>query len=67
MAPTALLTGREIRRGFLRRSIANADAHAMQSTLRTCLVPIGPSDAQWSAVMAALEEISRARHHNGFS
>jgi hypothetical protein len=67
MVPTALLTGREIRRGFLRRSIANADANAMQSTLRTCLVPKGPGDAQWSAFMAALGEISRTRHHNGFS
>jgi hypothetical protein len=67
MAPTALLTGREIRRGFLQRSIANADAHAMQSTLRTYLVPMGPGDGQWSAFMATLEKISRARHHNGFS
>jgi hypothetical protein len=54
MAPTALPTGREIHPGFLRRSIANADAHAMQSTLRTYLVPIGAGDAHLSAFMAAL-------------
>jgi hypothetical protein len=55
MGSKALQAEREIRPGFRRQSIANADAHAMQSTLRTCLVPISPDDTHLSAFIAAWE------------